>query len=249
MAHNAVAKRATAPPETAPLSRRAWPSSRFFLFHLSLALILGLLLFAVFDFTDLDQRLTNLFYDPAVEAFPLRHNWFLEVVLHHWSKYLLILFGLAMLAGVLASSWLPALTGKRDAMLYMFLAMALGTASVSGLKAISNKHCPYDLEMYGGYAPYVPLLATPTPGVEPGRCFPGGHASGGFSLIAAYFIWRRRRPRLAYFVLAGTFIVGFLLGFGRIMQGAHFLSHNLWTAWVCWVVAVALYPVLGVRAR
>ncbi|MBC7945755.1 MAG: phosphatase PAP2 family protein [Burkholderiales bacterium] len=116
---------------------------------------------------------------------------------------------------------------------------------MSGLKAISNKHCPYDLERYGGFAPYVGLLETPAPGIQAGRCFPGGHASGGFSLMAAFFIWRRRRPQRAYLVLAATFACGFVLGFGRILQGAHFLSHNLCTAWVCWLVAIGLYPVVA----
>ncbi|MBC7945756.1 MAG: hypothetical protein H7X91_10960 [Burkholderiales bacterium] len=64
-----------------------------------MALTLGLLLLTVFEFTDLDQRLSTLFYEPAQEAFPLRHNWFIEVVLHHWAKYLLVVFGLAMLGG------------------------------------------------------------------------------------------------------------------------------------------------------
>jgi membrane-associated PAP2 superfamily phosphatase len=40
------------------------------------------------------------------------------------------------------------------------------------------------------------------------------------------------------------FACGFALGFGRIMQGAHFLSHNLWAAWVCWMVALALWALI-----
>ncbi len=210
-----------------------------------MAFALGLLLLAVFEFTDLDQRLSTLFYDAAEEVFPLRHDWFLEVVLHHWAKYLLVVFGLAMLGGFVLSFSLAPLRPLRAPMLYMLLAMALGTSSVSGLKAISKKHCPYDLEIYGGYAPYVGLLERPAPGMRPGRCFPGGHASGGFSLMAAFFVFRQRHPRRAYLVLAATFACGFVLGFGRIMQGAHFISHNLWTAWICWVAAIALYPVVA----
>ncbi|MGH8710249.1 MAG: hypothetical protein ACREVA_02860 [Burkholderiales bacterium] len=32
--------------------------------------------------------------------------------------------------------------------------------------------------------------------------------------------------------------------FGRVIQGAHFLSHQLWTALICWLVMLALYELL-----
>jgi len=34
------------------------------------------------------------------------------------------------------------------------------------------------------------------------------------------------------------------LGGGRIAQGAHFLSHVLWSGVVCWLVMVLLYALL-----
>ena len=37
------------------------------------------------------------------------------------------------------------------------------------------------------------------------------------------------------------FAAGLLLGMARVVQGAHFLSHNLWSGLVCWLVILALY--------
>jgi membrane-associated PAP2 superfamily phosphatase len=30
--------------------------------------------------------------------------------------------------------------------------------------------------------------------------------------------------------------IGFILGISQQMRGAHFMSHTLWTAWLCWTV-------------
>jgi membrane-associated PAP2 superfamily phosphatase len=63
--------------------------------------------------------------------------------------------------------------------------------------------------------------------------------------MAFYFAGRHlRNCRLAYWGLFGGFGLGFVLGFGRVMQGAHFLSHQLWTALICWLVMLALYELL-----
>ena len=128
--------------------------------------------------------------------------------------------------------------------MFLLLSLALGPATVAVLKDTTNTHCPYDLQIYGGGAPYVRLLEHAPADAAPGHCFPGGHASGGFALMAFYFVWWRRRPRLAFAALGGGFAYGFGLGFTRLMQGAHFLSHNLWAAVVCWFVIVILYRLL-----
>ena len=35
-------------------------------------------------------------------------------------------------------------------------------------------------------------------------------------------------------------LAGLVLGLGQQWRGAHFTSHTLWTAWLCWGVAFGL---------
>jgi membrane-associated PAP2 superfamily phosphatase len=35
--------------------------------------------------------------------------------------------------------------------------------------------------------------------------------------------------------------LGLLLSVGRMLQGAHFLSHNVWTLLIDWLIAVLCY--------
>lgn len=220
----------------------------FYRWHVGVPLLLAGVLFAVFEFTALDRLISDWFFDPVSQTFALRRQPFLELVLHRGGKYSIVLVVLAALV-VFGLSWrIRAWRRWRAPAAYVVAAIVLGTGTVAGLKAVTNKHCPYDLRDYGGVAPYVRLLETAPATGRPGACFPGGHASGGFSLMAFYFVWYRRRPRWARVALVAAFAYGFLLGFGRVMQGAHFVSHNLWAAVVCWFVALMLYRVMLFRS-
>jgi membrane-associated PAP2 superfamily phosphatase len=215
---------------------------------LPLALLAAAL--ALVEAAGLDRALSRLFFDPLSRTFPLRDDPFFEQVLHRGLKYGVIAFALAVFVGWAASFRIFRLAACRRVLLFVWLAMVLSTSSISMVKALSGRHCPYDLTDYGGWAPYTGLLDPLPAGVPPGHCFPGGHASAGFSLFAAYFAALHfERRKLATAALALAWGLGLGLGLGRVAQGAHFLSHNLWTALICWVLTALLYRTLLGRER
>lgn len=224
-----------------PLHHPQW---RYYLRHAGLPLLLAVLVFGVFEFTDLDLRINDLFYDPVAHVFPLRNNVLIELIAHRWAKYPVIALAIGLAAGWIASFFKAAWKPHRRQLLFVILAMMLGSEAVGLLKQTTHRHCPYDLAVYGGYAPYRKLLEPAAEDVRPGQCWPGGHATSGFSLMAFYFLWRRSRPQLATGALAGGVFYGLLLGGSRMIQGAHFLSHNLWSGLICWFVMLLLYELL-----
>ncbi len=73
---------------------------------------------------------------------------------------------------------IEALALERDSTDGVFLVPAFMNVG----KKETHVHCPYQYQEFGGTIPYVTLLETnKTP--HNGRCFPAGHASGGFSLL------------------------------------------------------------------
>jgi len=44
-------------------------------------------------------------------------------------------------------------------------------------------------------------------------------------------------PAVARRWLAAALAAGLVLGVAQQLRGAHFMSHTLWSAWLCWVVA------------
>lgn len=122
-------------------------------------------------------------------------------------------------------------------MVYISLAVLISGGIVSGLKTLTGMHCPRQLSIFGGTEPYVRLLEDHSCVKKPGRCWPSGHAAGGYGFFAFYFVCRRRKPQYARVAFWIPFTIGTLLGFGRVMQGAHFVTHNIWTGLICWTVA------------
>src|SRR5882672_10963530 len=227
-----------------PLHTERGSGRYFYLWHLGIPLV-GALILLLLESTQIDGLVSSWFYDAATERFPLHYNATFEIVTHHWAKYLVVLVGFAVVASYAMSFVISALRDRRRLLLFLSLALTLAPAAVSLLKAGSLKHCPYDLVEYGGYAVHLSLFDAPVPGQRPGHCFPSGHASAGFCLLAFYFAGLALGSRrLALCGLWGGLATGMLFGMARVAQGAHFVSHNLWSALVCWLVILALYIVI-----
>jgi membrane-associated PAP2 superfamily phosphatase len=218
--------------------------ARFYLLHAGVPALLAIVLLAVFESSLLDVRIENLFFDPATRTFPLRDDWFFETVIHDAGRLPVILIGVALAAGFALSFRRAGLRPWRRSLFFGALCVAAAPLAVAGLKAGSVIHCPRTLELYGGRQPYIRLLGAIPNGTKRGHCWPGGHSSGGFALMALYFVFRRRKPLAARVCLVGALAYGLALGMGRVVQGAHFVSHILWAALVCWAVILALYELL-----
>lgn len=198
----------------------------------------------------LDHALTALFYDADSNRFPA-HAWtLLELFGHRFAKTAIVLIWLALLACVVSTyawpRWRPAWTVQRVPMWCALAGMALGPLIVVGLKGLNAYHCPWDLIEFGGGAEFSSgwfVAAT-----EVGHCFPGGHASSGFSLVALYFLARETGTLVQQrWMLALTLLVGTAFSVLRMAQGAHFLSHNLWAAAICWAVAALAFSPVQVQ--
>ncbi|MDD2057521.1 phosphatase PAP2 family protein [Pseudomonas sp. GD03860] len=201
------------------------------------------------ELTSLDMDLAKLAFDPVAGEFIGRHSYFLEDILHDRAKQLVILLGLGAIAAFAASFFWQRLRGWRRELGYLVMAMALSTSFVTPLKAVTAVQCPWSLQEFGGKEVYSELLS-PRPATDkPGRCWPGGHAATGFTLFALFFMLRDRRPRLARAALVFAFTLGAVFSLGRMLQGAHFFSHNVWTAVFCWLISLGCYQWLLVGAR
>ncbi len=215
-------------------------NTRFWLGHALLPLALFGLLAALFELTDLDLFFSDAWYDPA-GGWLFKSSWWAEGLIHQGGKYLVLAFALCSVLCWALSFRLGRLRPWRRAALFLVLSIGLGTGSVALGKATINRHCPWDYDRYGGTVPYVRLFGPAPAGSKPGHGFPAGHASGALSLMGSYFIFYGRHRRRAQAGLAAGLLLGAVFGFGQLVRGAHFLSHNVWSAAICWFMALILY--------
>ncbi|SMB22650.1 Putative membrane-associated, metal-dependent hydrolase (modular protein) [Sterolibacterium denitrificans] len=214
-------------------------SARFFRLHLLLIPCLLASLALLAQRSGLDLTLARLFYADAAHGFPM-HDWpWLELFGHHLAKSAVTLIWLSLLAIAIISQywrqWQPRLASRRPALWAAVAGMALGPLLVVWLKEINTHHCPWDLAGFGGSAAFSSDWFVSR--AEAGHCFPGGHAASGFSLIALYFLARALDLPQARRWLWLALGAGCSFSLLRMAQGAHFLSHNLWAAAICWGLA------------
>ena len=193
-----------------------------------------LLLLLAWDASGLDLRLAHWF--GTAQGFVLRDHGLFTTVLHEGARRIswLLVVGLS-----LAVWWPVGVLRRIDRLqrLQLVLSTLLSLLVIVSIKYISTTSCPWDLAEFGGVARYVSHW---TLGVVDGggaHCFPAGHASAGFAFFGGYFVLRDSAPRAAKIWLLATLVFGFLLGISQQARGAHFMSHTLWTAWLCWTVA------------
>ncbi|MGY4531009.1 membrane-associated PAP2 superfamily phosphatase [Pseudomonas sp. TE3786] len=190
--------------------------------------------------TRLDFALANLMYTPG-SGFIGKHSAFLEDILHDRAKQAVILFAVVSIIGFIGSFFIERLKPLKRQLGYLVLAMGLSTSFVTPMKAVTAVQCPWSLTQFGGQETYSPLLSHRPATDKPGRCWPGGHAAAGFTLFALFFVFRDRKPRLARAGFIFALTLGTVFSISRMLQGAHFFSHNLWTAVFCWLICLGSY--------
>ena len=215
--------------------------SRFWLNHIVPAFIFMLLMLLLYPHTQLDTRITDLFFDAELHRFTLKNDPFLTVWMHVRLKWLMVAIALASLVLALLSYRSSRLSEHRLSLLWVFAGMVISTTAVSVFKHYSVHGCPWDLVLYGGSLPLLDLFTSPPAGTEAGACFPAGHPSGGFALMAFYFAFMHSKPRFSVLMLWIGLFMGLLMGLVQVVRGAHFLSHVLWSGWLVWMVLLVLY--------
>lgn len=216
--------------------------------HLSMIALLlsAVIIMLMSQFTHLDLMIEDYYFDQTTQTFVWKNTWFAKDFMHNDIKKIITAFGGAWLCITCLDVLYPLRNIDnliRLRLRLVAIAAVLVPLLITILKRMSALHCPWDVQRYGGNAPYLRLLDTVPQGVNAGHCFPAGHASTGLWLAALCVFWLPHRPKIARLVFLTGLSVGFLLGWVQQMRGAHFLSHTLWSMWLASLVIVLLIKI------
>lgn len=219
---------------------RLFPLANWHIKQMFYLVVCAVFLLWIYPRTNLDFDLIRQYYDAENKIFSLKNDLFLKQVMHLGLRYFVISIALVTLFLALFGNKFKLSTLIRRQLSWSFAGMMLSTLAVSILKSQSMHACPWDLTQFGGDLLFYPMLASLPTGEAAGHCWPGGHASGGFALMAFFFAFRNTHPIFAYVSLVVSLMLGFVMGWAQMIRGAHFLSHSLWSAWVVWLVLLIL---------
>jgi membrane-associated PAP2 superfamily phosphatase len=192
-------------------------------------LLLGLLGLLLWEASGLDLQLSHAY--GTVAGFAWREAWLTRTLLHDGGRWL----AEGVMVALLLWAWRGQPGQVPRAQRWQALgAIVLCLLLVPLLKHFSATSCPWDLAAFGGVAHYVPHWQLLLRDGGPGHCFPSGHAVAAFAFLPLYFTLRQRHPWAARYWLAAVCVAGALFGWAQLARGAHFASHTLWSAWLCW---------------
>jgi len=217
-------------------------ASKAVVIQLMLPVVLMLGLLVVVEFTHLDKWVSGLAFDANLQAFPMKRDFLFDTVFHDWARKIPMAVAVLTLAA-LASTVFNQNVILRHAALFVFLSMLITTGLIALMKSSSSIHCPYDLVSYGGQFQETGLLDFSARIQAPGKCWPSGHASGGFSLLALYYAARIYKPEYRTPALVFALAIGFLFTVSQTIRGAHYLSHGIWSLLFVWLANELLYLV------
>lgn len=218
------------------------PTAAFYWRHLRTPLLLFALIAPLLALTSIDTAVAHaLFFDDAHSRWVGGSSWWTNELIHRDGGWLIR--SLVAFATVLwASTWLrPELRELRRPSLYFIVSVALSVGLVGLLKSLTNVDCPRDLTEFGGAFPFFHLFQHRPEALRHARCFPAAHASAGYALLALYFTLRERSRRAAWIGLASGLVLGLIFGLAQQSRGAHFVSHDVWSAMLVWTVSLSLY--------
>lgn len=192
-----------------------------------------------FGMTDIDIDVQDFFYNYST------HKWILDSSLQPYKfifydgiKKLLIAIAVLFLLALIFFYKTKIVREYKRGMVILILSAILVPVVVGGLKKETNMPCPKDEMHYGGIYPRTAVWQEYSKEFtlthKRSKCWPAGHASGGFALFSLFFLFKKRRNKIAG--LTTGFIVGWSMGLYKMLIGDHFFSHTVITMILAWLI-------------
>lgn len=210
--------------------------------HLVRLWVLYLILMAVIAITEFDKLLATIWFQLEGGSWQLKHYWFTQTWLHDSGHDLAVGSYIAILLTYLLSVGTGRLSRYRSSLAYLSASIPASTLTVSLIKRLTHVDCPWSVSAFGGERPYqfwLQSLWSPLPGAD--HCFPAGHASSAYMFLGLYFVSKHLFPQHARQILFGVILLGVIFGLAQQLRGAHFISHDITSAFLCWTVSYVLW--------
>jgi len=215
------------------------------IFFTSLFLVISIVFFSL---TNVDVEIQDLFFNKITGTWIVGHNEEpYKFIFYDGLKKLLILVAISFLFSLLFFHKKRLIQKYKQGILVVVLSAILVPLVVGFLKKETNMPCPKNEIHYGGIYPKTAVWERyPKEFKESNiRCWPAGHASGGFALLSLFFLFKRRSNRVKALLVA--LAVGWSMGLYKMLIGDHFLSHTVITMLLAWLIVLSIQKIITLK--
>ncbi len=202
----------------------------FFLFIVSAALFIL--------YPQIDIAFSALFYE---DGFYLADRWWAKAI-YKATVYVTALFALGTLVLLLAQTVFKRefLGIKKRVLVYLLAVLITGPGIVVNLvlKNHWDRARPIQCEEFGGKAKFSPAFLI-SDQCERNCSFTSGHSAAAFYFLALVPLFRKKSHKIVAAAAALTW--GGVVSAVRIVQGGHFLSDTIFSAFIVYFTARAFY--------
>ncbi|MBF0264937.1 MAG: phosphatase PAP2 family protein [Gammaproteobacteria bacterium] len=210
---------------------------------LSIFLLLVSIIF--FEYTSADLIVEQFFYDYNAHHWLINQNQaLLKFIFYDGVKALFVLFLLTLIVLIFFTDKFQQLKPYKKGMIIVLISCICVVGFVNFLKAITNTPCPKQITEFEGDYPYSKLFDTVDLDTY-FRCWPAGHASGGFALMSLFFLFRGRKAKIAGLVTGIS--IGWSTGLYKMLIGDHFLSHTVDSMLIAWIIILMVVSAYNKR--
>ncbi len=199
-------------------------------------------------FAGIDLWFTGLFWN-GTDGFFLRDTWWARTLYQVIPILSYSVVGIALIGLIVnAVRRRPLGPWRSRVFLYLIAVVAIGPGLVVNVvfKDHWGRARPRDVVEFGGTKAFTPAFVISDQ--CPKNCsFVAGHPSMAFAMVALVLVAASRRHRRRAWLIALVVAMGMVVGFGRIVQGGHFLSDVIFSAIFTVAVAVGLYRLFGLE--
>lgn len=216
-----------------------------------ITILLLVFVMAFFQLTDSDIYIQSFFYDFESKTWLIDKNEpILKFFLYDGLKNLLLLFGLLIFLSLIFLRKKSLVQEYKKGLIIVLLSAIFVPLIIGSLKAISNTPCPCNIVYFNGSYPDIKVFDSyPKDFIQTSKakCWPAGHASGGFALMALFFFFKN--PRNQFFGLIGAITLGWSMGTYKMLLGDHFLSHTIITMILAWIIILTIVKLTQLKEK
>lgn len=206
---------------------------------------------ALFQLTELDIFVQNFFYNFETQNWIIDKNEpILKFFFYDGIKILFIIFDVSILFSLIFLRKNKLIQEYKKGLIIVFLSGVSVPLIIGSLKDITNTPCPCNIVHFNGLYPENKVFDHyPEEFIQKSKakCWPAGHASGGFALMALFFLFKT--PKNQKRALIGALVIGWSIGIYKMLLGDHFLSHTLITMLIAWLIILIIVKLTQFKQR